>query len=354
MVVHLRVDEAASLCIYMAPGTRLQTDLYVCLRAHARMSTLLAAFVLSPSVTKASNNRAFWDLPNDLMIIIMSHLTNDEDRHTMRLVCRHWHMAVNANVSRLTGNMYWTCNEHVLMLPQFSHVASVNLSQCTLVGHIRALKFLPALKKLELNWCTGLTPASLGPLADLTGLTHLDISGCPEAVTDDSMRHLAGMGNSLEWLSLQGCPLLSSSGLAWLRTFCRLSYLDLSGTRVVNLLHLSGCTSLRRLRLSGCEQLADGAFHSLAGLPALADLDLRGSRHLMTATLLDDLARLPGLRKLDLEGSEDLTDANLDSLMQLTGLTHLNISDCALLTQTGLNQLTLRMSRHCAVFQGYS
>ena len=104
------------------------------------------------------------------------------------------------------------------------------------------------------------------------------------------------MRNSLEWLSLQGCSLISSGGLAWLRNFCRLLYLDLSGTRVVNLVHLSGCTSLRRLRLSGCEQLADGALHSLARLPALADLDLRGSKHLMTATLLDDLARLPGVR----------------------------------------------------------
>ena len=94
---------------------------------------------------------------------------------------------------RLTGNMYWTCNKHMIVLPQFSHVASVNLSQCTLVSHILSLKFLPALKKLELNWCTGLTPASLGTLVHLTGLTHLDISGCPEAVTDDSMRHFAGV-----------------------------------------------------------------------------------------------------------------------------------------------------------------
>lgn len=61
-----------------------------------------------------------------------------------------------------------------------------------------------------------------------------------------------------------------------------------------------------------------------------------------------------GLRKLDLEESEDLSDAQLDRLTHLTGLSHLNISDCALLTQTGINQLTSRMSPRCAVFQGYS
>lgn len=119
---------------------------------------------------------------------------------------------------------------------------------------------------------------------------------CGDCRTPLSSGVHTGMRNSLQWLSLQGCPLLSSSGLAWLCGFCRLSYLDLSGTHVLNLVHLSGCTSLQRLRLSGCEQLADGALHSLAGLPALADLDLRGSRHLMTATLLDDLARVPGMR----------------------------------------------------------
>jgi hypothetical protein len=69
----------------------------------------------------------------------------------------------------------------------------------------------------------------------------------------------------------------------------------LSGTSVVSLHCLSECISLRRLRLSDCEWLADGAMHSLTGLPALCDLDLRGSKHLITATLLDDLARISGV-----------------------------------------------------------
>ena len=104
----------------------------------------------------------------------------------------------------------------------------------------------------------------------------------------------AGVRDSLEWLSLQGCPALSSRGLESLRASRKLSYLDLSGTSVVSLHCLSKCTSLQRLRLSGCEQLADGAMHCLTGLPALCDLDLRGSKHLITATLLDDLAHISG------------------------------------------------------------
>ncbi|EIE21888.1 RNI-like protein [Coccomyxa subellipsoidea C-169] len=300
------------------------------------------------------NDGAFWELPDELMAIITSHLTEDEDRHSLRLVCKHWRSAVNGSVSRLSGNMYWTCDVHLLMMPLFPSVAYVNLSQCELVSHIHSLSALPALKRLDLNWCTGLNPASLHALTALTGLSHLDMSGCADAVTDDSMRHLADLHHSLEWLSLQGCPAVSSRGLEPLQSCHKLSYVDLSGTSVVSLQSLSECMSLRRLRLSGCARLADGALHSLTGLPALGDLDLRGSKHLITATLLNDLAHLPGLRKLDFEGCEDLADASVDGLTRLSSLTHLNVSDCPTLSQSGLSRLTGRMPRHCAVFHGYS
>lgn len=108
--------------------------------------------------------------------------------------------------------------------------------------------------------------------------------------------HAADLHHSLEWLSLQGCPAVSSRGLEPLQSCHKLSYVDLSGTSVVSLQSLSECMSLRRLRLSGCARLADGALHSLTGLPALGDLDLRGSKHLITATLLNDLAHLPGVQ----------------------------------------------------------
>lgn len=61
-----------------------------------------------------------------------------------------------------------------------------------------------------------------------------------------------------------------------------------------------------------------------------------------------------GLRKLDFEGSEDLTDERLEGLTRLTGLTHLNTSECPLLTQPGLSQLIARMPPTCAVFHGSS
>ncbi len=105
---------------------------------------------------------------------------------------KHKSELLTACVHRLSGNMYWTCDVHLLMMPLFPSVAYVNLSQCELVNHIHSLSALPALKRLDLNWCTGLTPASLHALAVLTGLSHLDMSGCADAVTDDSMRHLAG------------------------------------------------------------------------------------------------------------------------------------------------------------------
>ncbi len=68
----------------------------------------------------------------------------------------------------------------------------------------------------------------------------------------------------------------------------------------------------------------------------------------------DVLMVWPGLRKLDFEGCEDLADASVDGLTRLSSLTHLNVSDCPTLSQSGLSRLTGRMPRHCAVFHGYS
>lgn len=43
------------------------------------------------------------------MAIIVSLLTKDEDRHNLRLVCKHWRCAVNENVTRceIKSEMSW-------------------------------------------------------------------------------------------------------------------------------------------------------------------------------------------------------------------------------------------------------
>lgn len=88
--------------------------------------------------------------------------------------------------------MYWTCNKHIHDVFRFPSVVRIDLSLCAAVTDLSPLASLRALRSLDLNWCRGLQPASLAALSCLTRLTHLDLSGCPDAVTDDGLPLIAG------------------------------------------------------------------------------------------------------------------------------------------------------------------
>jgi hypothetical protein len=74
--------------------------------------------------------RAFWELPNDLMAIIVSLLTKDEDRHNLHLVCKHWRCAVNENITRceIESEMSWMS----LVKPSVAYtIAQLRKPACT-------------------------------------------------------------------------------------------------------------------------------------------------------------------------------------------------------------------------------
>ena len=87
----------------------------------------------------------------------------------------------------------------------------------------------------------------LSPLAGLTSLQSLDLSGCRQLSGD--LSPLAGL-TSLQSLNLAGCKQLRG-----------------------NLSPLAGLTSLQSLNLYGCRQLS-GGLSPLAGLTSLQSLDL--------------------------------------------------------------------------------
>jgi Leucine Rich repeats (2 copies) len=92
-------------------------------------------------------------------------------------------------------------------------------------------------------------PTRVIPLAGLTSLQTLDLSGCKQLSSD--LSPLTGL-TSLQTLDLSGCEQLSS---------------DLSP--------LAGLTSLLTLNLSGCKQLSDD-LSPLTGLTSLQTLNLNG------------------------------------------------------------------------------
>ena len=233
------------------------------------------------------------------------------------------------------------------------------------------------LELLALNGL-GLTDSSLTQLAKLTKLRMLDLSENPEladagklstlsrlellsldatGVDDGVLAALEELEN-LRWLSLADTR-LSDGGLRVLQRFRRLESLNLSGTQIgeASVDSIVRLPRLKRLSVSGTavtdEWLAALAQSSstslLSSLPdaaesiaeegrkGLADLAEKvGASRLKSIPVVGKIAEAGlellesgQLQMLDLERTQ-ITDAGLESLKLLTGLTWLNLDDTAI------------------------
>ena len=143
------------------------------------------------------------------------------------------------------------------------------------------------LKRLVLSGCRGLS--DLSPLSSLSSLEHLDLSLCTKVLTLDALKTLLG----LRVLSLANCRVTTVHAL---RDLKQLESLDLQGCQSLKHLEgLEGLSSLQTLRLNGCTSLRK--VRHLERLPALAELDLRGCSSLKS---LAGLEKIPSLRVLNL------------------------------------------------------
>ena len=235
-------------------------------------------------------------------------------------------------------------------LEQLTGLTHLDLSGCTDLTELRGLEKLSGLTYLDLSRCWHL--ARLPELENLTNLTHLYLSHCTWLTELDGLEKLTGLTS----LDLSWCNQLTE--LSGLEGLTSLTYLDVSNCdevsqlsgleNLTNLTHLdvSSCeelshlpvletlTSLTYLNLSGCEFLTE--LPNLEKLTNLVHLDVSGC---------NELAELPGLEKLsnlvylDVSGCDELSQ--LPGLEKLISLKRLNASDCALLEQlSGLENLT--------------
>ncbi len=153
------------------------------------------------------------------------------------------------------------------------HLATLEVRSGTLDARTLApLGGASRLERLVLR-VDGLDDARAGTLPALPALRHLDVAGT--AVTDAALPALA-RHDAVETL-------------------------DLSGTRVTRrLAPLAQLRNLRTLRLAETDVVDDGV-RALADLARLERLDLRST--LVSAAILDTLAALPALASVDLRGT---------------------------------------------------
>lgn len=173
-------------------------------------------------------------------------------------------------------------------LPVMSSLRSLDLSGCKLINNetVNIISHVSKLQKLNLNNCPRIT--DLSKLANLTGLTYLDISCCYE------VRHVPPV-TTLETLDMDSCCAVTSwETLATLRS---LSVLCLSSCHVDDSTLRSLPDSLRELDLGYCRNLTDVCLPDIARSANLEFLNLTGCGKL---TCLDPLKVLKGLIEVKL------------------------------------------------------
>lgn len=155
----------------------------------------------------------------------------------------------------------------------------------------------------------GATPAGLAPLAEMSGLTELDLAGT--SVTDGGLVHLKGM-KQLRTLSLRQTK-IGNNGISV----------------------LAGMTQLAILDLSDNAQLGDKAVAQLAKLNSLSQLVLSGTG--VTDTGVKSLVELTGLKQLQLQGTA-VSDAAVEHLVTFKDAELLSLGDTKI-TEKGVARI---------------
>jgi Leucine-rich repeat (LRR) protein len=191
-------------------------------------------------------------------------------------------------------------------------VARLDLGALAGLSRLELLQGMPSLESLRLS---GLVLPDLGPLADVPGLTHLDLSIDPSAKLIPGclqrLPTLAGV-TQLTRLEVRNCGLRD---LSLLRGMTALVELDVSQTVLMKRLEGLASDRLEHLNLRGNTGLVD-----LGGLEVASGLRTLNLRDCSRLTGLGPLAGLTGLTHLELWGAYSLED-----LGPLSGLVNLEV-----------------------------
>lgn len=198
------------------------------------------------------------------------------------------------------------------------------------------------LESLAVEDCEQLSAESLAPLARLTRLQTLSLSGLCMLSDATVSEVVGGSAGVLERVQLRDCTLLTNTALLCLSRQCpRLHELDLTGVELLTdsaVLELAQATlGLRVLSLKRCVQLSDDAVVALATacrgtlrvlslnkVPALSDLSLQALAQHCASTL----------EEIDISWCRGVSDDGAGLLADACASLHtLTIWGCSQLTQ---------------------
>jgi internalin A len=177
---------------------------------------------------------------------------------------------------------------------------------------------------------TWINDDDLALVATLPELRRIDLSHTK--IGDSGLAHLRPL-RKVTHLICYYCDYITDGGIAYLKNWQNLEYLNVRGTEVTSRVfeHLTRMKKLRFLEV-GFSRVNDDGFDVLASLMSLEELHIGGNK--MSGLALPFLRMLPALKTLDVNGSQRtdsgrwglmLTDVNIESLAALTQLEALNI-----------------------------
>lgn len=197
---------------------------------------------------------------------------------------------------------------------------------------------------------TWVTDADLTRIGTLKQLRRLNLSHTK--ISDLGLEHLRDLEN-VTYLNCHYCEFISDGGIAYLKRWVNLEYLNLRGTEVTSRVfeHIANMKKLKILDV-GFSRVNDDGFDALASLEKLEELHIGGDK--MTGLALPLLRLLPSLKHLDVNGSQrtdsgrwglNLSDLNAGSLSALPQLEVLNIGGASV-TDVGMKAVEPLVNLH--------
>ncbi|PRW57473.1 regulatory subunit [Chlorella sorokiniana] len=311
-----------------------------------------------PALAAASGAPRWGALPEPLLLLILSHLADDNDpalaaahlvsrawRHGAQLAARSLRFAgappdterlrlAFPYVNSLTLERMQLAPKQMANVAGLTRLTVLHMRLCRLSegASVLALQRLPQLQALELSDVAGPTAAQLDDtLRSLTALHRLAVFSHSPACKTPALRSLACLPRMRRLAVAQAHQLQSFVGLTNLGSLQDLEALELRGAGVTNsiMARLAALPSFAQLRVPDAGLVTDEGLAALAALP-LQDLDLSCRRAQADEPVSDagmaHLAALSQLTRLDLSGRTAVTAQGLSPLRTFTRLQHLDLS----------------------------
>jgi Leucine-rich repeat (LRR) protein len=221
---------------------------------------------------------------------------------------------------RLTHSLL--SNAGIIGLERIATMKVLNLAHCYHITSVASLRHCTALSELLLDG-TYVTNAGIAGLECIVTLTKLSLVYCNLITSVSSLRH----SPSLRELNISYTG-VTAAGTAGLDEIGTLQCLTAGGRTQLDASTLRRCRSLREVDLSRSEDVTDAVLAALADVSTLETLRLSCCVQVRDVSAL---ARSTSLHKLHLKGSA-MCDAGIAGLERIPSLTWLSLEYCQSIT----------------------